>query len=98
MIAIIVIGGVMPRISEVFGIAIYMYWFDNKRHKKAHIHAIFAGRQVVISLDGEILAGTIGRRGDKLVQEFVNERESELRYAWSLALKGEDLPWIKSIS
>lgn len=47
----------MPRISEIFGIAVYMYWFDNKRHKKPHIHAIFAGNQVVVDFDGNILAG-----------------------------------------
>jgi hypothetical protein len=88
----------MPRISEIFGIAVYMYWFDNKRHKKPHIHAIFAGNQVVVDFDGNILAGTIGRRGDKLIQEFVQERKSELENAWAFAIKGEDLPWINPIS
>ncbi|MGB0454208.1 MAG: DUF4160 domain-containing protein [Bacteriovoracaceae bacterium] len=88
----------MPRISEVFGIAIYMYWFDNKRHKKPHIHAIFSGKQVVVSLDGRILAGSIGIRGNKIVQEFVLERRKELNEAWKLAIKGKDLPWIKPIS
>ena len=88
----------MPRISEIFGIAIYMYWFDNKRHKKPHIHAIFSGKQVVVSLEGEIMAGSIGIRGDKIIQDFVFERRQELIDAWKLAIKGKELPWIKPIS
>ncbi|MBL6991096.1 MAG: DUF4160 domain-containing protein [Bacteriovoracaceae bacterium] len=88
----------MPRISEIFGIAVYMYWYDNKKHKCAHIHAIFAGRQVVMGLDGQILAGSIGKRGDNLVLEFVKERNQELNEAWNKATNGEELPWIKPIS
>lgn len=86
----------MPRISEIYGIVIYMYWFDNDRHKKPHIHANFAGQKLAISLEGEILAGTIGRGGDKLVKEFVLRKEKELKAAWELAVVGKELPWIKS--
>lgn len=75
-----------------------MYWFDNIRHKKPHIHAIFGGKQVVVSLDGRILAGSIGRKGDKLIQRFVIARRAELELAWGLAEKGRELPWIKPIS
>lgn len=76
----------------------YMYWFDQAKHKKPHIHAIFAGRQVVVSLDGHVLAGSIGKRGDKLVLDFVEERKDDLAKAWEFAIKGENLPWIKPIS
>lgn len=51
-----------------------------------------------MDFDGNILAGTIGKRGDKLIQEFVKERRSELENAWAFAIKGEDLPWINPIS
>lgn len=87
----------MPRISELYGIVIYMYWFDNNRHKMPHIHAMFAGKSMAIALDGEILSGSIGRGGDKLVKEFVITRKKELKAAWELAITGKELPWIKPI-
>ncbi|MEE8410239.1 MAG: DUF4160 domain-containing protein, partial [Myxococcota bacterium] len=37
----------MPRIAEFFGIAIYMYWFDNQRHRLPHVHARYGGREAV---------------------------------------------------
>jgi hypothetical protein len=88
----------LPKISEFFGIVVYMYWFDDKRHKVPHIHAIYGGEKAVFDLGGNCIAGNLGKRASKLVQEFVRERETELRAAWSKAIKGEDVPWIKPIS
>ncbi len=39
----------MPRISEFFGIVIYMYWRD---HGPPHFHAIYAEEEALISIDG----------------------------------------------
>lgn len=50
----------MPRISEFFGIVIYMYWFDQQKHKSPHFHARFAGDEAVFDLDGRCLEGDIG--------------------------------------
>ena len=88
----------MPRISEFFGIVVYMYWFDTKRHKKPHIHVIFDNNQAIFDLDGECLAGNIGNRASRLVVEFICERQADLKIAWSKAVAGEDVPWIKPIS
>lgn len=58
----------MPRISEFYGIVVYMYWRD---HAPPHFHAIYAGEeaQILIS-DGTILAGSIPRRAANLVKEW----------------------------
>ena len=37
----------MPRISEFFGIVIYMYWMDIQKHQKPHFHARFKGKEAV---------------------------------------------------
>ena len=87
----------MPRISEFFGIVIFMYWFDTKRHKQPHIHAIYDHRQAVFGLDGSCLAGDIGSRAARLVKEFVTERKDALEKAWTLAVQGKEVPWIKPI-
>ena len=87
----------MPRISEFYGIVIYMYWFDTKRHKQPHIHAIYNYQQAVFDFDGNCLAGTVGSRASRLVSEFITERKTELMVAWELAIQGKEVPWIKPI-
>ena len=50
----------MPRISEFFGIAIYMYWFDHQKHARPHFHARHGGEESVFDLDGNCLEGDLG--------------------------------------
>lgn len=88
----------MPRISEFFGITIYMYWFDVKRHKRAHIHAMHLNQQAIFDFEGNCLAGNLGKRADRLVREFIDERREELKHAWEQAITGREIPWIKPIS
>ena len=59
----------MPTISMFYGIVIYLYFFDDERHKLPHIHARFQGRDASFSiLDGAVLAGDIPAAKVKLVQ------------------------------
>ena len=44
----------MPRISEFFGIAIYMYWFDRQKHQVPHFHARFAGDRLSTPWTGAV--------------------------------------------
>ncbi len=41
----------MPAISMFYGIMIYMYFFDNKRHHAPHIHAEYAEDNAVLSIE-----------------------------------------------
>ena len=45
----------MPVLSLFYGLIIRMYKEASGKHNKPHIHAEYAGEEVVISLDGEIL-------------------------------------------
>lgn len=87
----------MPRISEFFGIVVYMYWYDNKRHHVPHIHVRFQNNWAVFDLNGNCLAGDIGKRASLLTRDFIEERRAELKNAWNKALTGKELPWIKPI-
>jgi hypothetical protein len=50
----------MPTISMFYGIVIYMYFFDDERHKLPHIHARYQGAEASFSiLDGALLSGSI---------------------------------------
>ena len=46
----------MPTISMFYGIVIYLYFFDNERHKLPHIHARYQGDDASFSIaDGSVL-------------------------------------------
>lgn len=58
----------MPTISMFYGIVIYLYSFDDKRHNLPHVHAKFQGQDAAFSiLDGSILTGQIPQGKTKLV-------------------------------
>jgi hypothetical protein len=40
----------MPVISMFYGIIVALYFVDNRRHKRAHIHARYQGREVVVAI------------------------------------------------
>lgn len=80
----------MPRISEFFGIVIYIYYQDNLVHHMPHFHAMYGGEEVVISIpDAEVLAGSIPSKKEKLVKAWAVLREAELQQAWAAAVEGE---------
>lgn len=46
----------MPAISMFYGIVIYLYLFDDERHKLPHIHARYQGQDATFSImDGALL-------------------------------------------
>jgi hypothetical protein len=59
-IVLLILDTAMPTISMFYGIIIYLYFFDDERHKLPHIHARYQGHEASFSIiDGELLAGEI---------------------------------------
>lgn len=82
----------MPRISEFFGIVIYMYYND---HQPSHFHAEYAEDEAVYEIDTlGILRGELPRRAHAMVVEWASRHRPELREDWDLARR--QLP-LKSI-
>ena len=80
----------MPAISMFYGIVIYLYFFDDERHKLPHIHARFQGLDASFSiLDGSVLAGDIPTAKLKLVQAWIEIHREELVANWELAVSGQ---------
>ena len=80
----------MPAISMFYGIIIYMYFFDSKKHKLPHIHARFQDEESVFDIDsGEILEGNLNNPKSKLVKAWIEIHKEELLADWNLAVKGE---------
>ena len=80
----------MPTISMFYGIVIYMYFFDDERHKLPHIHARYQGAEASFSiLDGAILSGGISLSKSRLVQAWIEIHREDLIADWQLAVNGE---------
>ena len=70
----------MPRISEFYGIAIYMYFSD---HNPPHFHALYAEHEALFRIDdGEVLRGELPRTAERLVREWIDLHRAELVENW----------------
>ncbi|MBC54469.1 MAG: transcriptional regulator [Gammaproteobacteria bacterium] len=78
----------MPVISRFYGILITMYFKD---HNPPHFHASYAGYKAMISLDGQVLEGTLPVRARKLTLDWVAQHEQQLQENWRRAQSGVPL-------
>ena len=73
----------MLRISQFYGIAIYMYHRD---HAPPHFHAIYGEFDAEIDIEtGQVMEGDLPRRARSLVGEWAQLHREELRRNWALA-------------
>jgi hypothetical protein len=86
----------MPRISEFYGIAIYMYYQD---HAPPHFHAIYGDDEAeVLIANGTIRSGTLPRRAAMLVEEWARLHQQELDTNWRSARNGVPLQSIDPLA
>ena len=82
----------MAIISMFYGIIVSLYFFDNRRHKKPHIHIQYQEEEAVLSIpDGEILEGSIKPNKLKLVQAWLEIHKDEIIADWKLASEGNEI-------
>jgi Domain of unknown function (DUF4160) len=82
----------MPVISMFYGIVILMYYFDNQKHHRPHIHVKYQDDEAVITIpEGELLEGKIQRSKLKLIQAWIEIHQDELMANWQLAIEGQQL-------
>jgi len=73
----------VPRLSEFYGIAIYMYFAD---HNPPHFHAIYAEHEALIRIDdGGTIRGDLPRTAARLVEQWRALHQDELLANWLLA-------------
>jgi len=86
----------MPRISGFFGIIIWMYYND---HQPPHIHAEYAGEEVLILIgSGDVYEGGLSRRALRLVQEWEELHRAEPFANWELARQQQPLTHIAPLT
>jgi hypothetical protein len=79
----------MPRVSEFYGIAIYLYYRD---HAPPHFHAIYGEHEAAVEIaTAATLIGKLPRRARALVEEWAALRRLELEKDWDLAIAGQPL-------
>ncbi|MGH9752328.1 MAG: DUF4160 domain-containing protein [Blastocatellia bacterium] len=82
----------MPRVSEFFGVVIYMYYND---HQPPHFHAEYAETEAIYGIETlETLRGALPRRAHAMVVEWATQHRPELREDWDLARQQMPLRWI----
>ena len=79
----------MPILSMFYGIIVRMYREKGGRHNAPHIHAEYAGQEVVVTLDGEILEGAIPNNKMKLLIAWLQLHKDELEANWKILSEGE---------
>jgi len=81
--------GDVPKISEFYGILIYIYFSD---HAPPHFHAIYGEHEAEIAIaDGRVLEGRVPNRALALIREWAQSRRSELLEDWDRARRHEPL-------
>ncbi len=81
----------LPRVSEFFGITIYLYFADTNRHSAPHFHATYGGSEGTYGLpDSDRLAGSLPKRQERMVQGWAAVRAAELEQAWARAVNMEN--------
>ncbi|AHC16470.1 DUF4160 domain-containing protein [Salinispira pacifica] len=85
----------MPKISEFFGIRIFMYWND---HNPPHFHAEYNDLKALISIqDGVVIEGMLPNRQLKLVLAWCEIHKSELMENWLIAEQHGEIHKIKPL-
>lgn len=85
----------MPRISEFFGIVIYMHFND---HLPPHLHAEYGEFEAVYTIETlETLRGHLPRRAHGMVVEWALDHRAELRANWNRAREQRPLKPIEPL-
>ena len=79
----------MPVLSTFYGIIDRMYREIGGRHNLPHIHAEYAGDEIVIALDGTVLEGEIPKGKRKLLEAWMEIHQEDLEANWKLLSNGE---------
>ena len=72
-----------------YGVLVYMYADDNRKHHRAHVCVEYAEFNAVVAIDdGEILEGELPRAKMKLLQAWMEIHRDELAADWKLSIQG----------
>lgn len=89
-------GELGGRLLELNGMQFYMHSKEKGKHNIPHMHVKYQGEEVVISLDGKILAGKIKDKKQKLAADIISGDRESLLLKWNSITDGEKFCFNKS--
>jgi hypothetical protein len=79
----------MPRISQFYGIVIYMYHRD---HSPPHFHAIYGEYEAEVDIATSLVSqGKLPRRAKRMVTQWATTHRDALQRNWQSAQTGQPL-------
>jgi hypothetical protein len=79
----------MPRVSQFYGVSIYMYFHD---HAPPHFHAIHGAEEAVITINPPALhQGALPGASLKRILTWTALHQAELQANWQRAQSGQPL-------
>lgn len=83
----------MPEITRFFGIIIRMYAEPDEPHHTPHFHAYYQEHMAVYAIQPvELVAGSLPRRQERLVEAWAELHQTELMTNWERLQNG----WLPS--
>ena len=80
----------MPELSRFFGIIVRMYWEASAQHHKPHFHAYYQDDVAIYGIESiELIAGSLPRRQQRLVEAWAELHQQELREDWERLQAGQ---------
>lgn len=80
----------MPEIARFFGIIIRMFAEPAGPHHRPHFHAYYQEGVGIFAIDGiELIAGSLPRRQQRLVEAWAELHQSELLADWERLQSGQ---------
>ncbi|HZN36363.1 MAG TPA: DUF4160 domain-containing protein [Pirellulaceae bacterium] len=88
----------MPELSRFHGIIIRMFYEAGLPHHRPHFHAYYQDDVVSIAIDTmEVLAGSLPRRQQRLVEAWAELHQVELQAAWQAIVEEEPVTRIEPL-
>jgi hypothetical protein len=82
----------MPVVSMFYGIIVSMYYQDNKRRHRPHIHVAYQDDEAILSIpEATILEGNFPKGRLTILRAWVEIHQDELLANWELAKKGQQI-------
>ncbi len=78
----------MPIISTFLGVTVRMYFAD---HAPPHVHVAYQGHEALVTLEGQVIEGSLPRRVAAVVTQWCLDHEPELAQNWFRAQALEPL-------
>lgn len=82
----------MGSIFVIQGILLYIYGFD---HNPPHIHVKSGDGEFTITIKDRIIEGKTKAKVVQIINQFIDEHESELMEIWAKAQRGEKIEKVK---